>query len=167
MNWRPIVGGIAAVGLFVAFLVAGSLAAMEGSQANARDFQVSSESLTVDYENTSTVTASDRAIRFFDNETVRNSSGTVLSEGDDYRWNTSSGSIEWINSTDTTEGANATIAYGFTGWSETTGALRQTTSDYTALLPYAILVVVAIVAAGGVVAIGLAVSSNSALGGNF
>lgn len=76
------------------------------------------ESLTVDYNNASSVSENATLEGYGDDPTVVNSSGTTLVEGTDYDWNTSSGEVTWYNTTNTTDGESADIdyrAYQYTG----------------------------------------------------
>lgn len=50
---------------------------------------------------------------FQENVTVYNATGTKLTEGTDYRWNQTDGTIYFENTASTTDGANANITYTY------------------------------------------------------
>lgn len=54
----------------------------------------------------------------YDNETVRNSSGSTLTEGTDYEWNQSDGRIKFLDSSSTNNGSSAEIDYSYDQRSE-------------------------------------------------
>jgi hypothetical protein len=58
------------------------------------------------------------AVSFYDNETVRNASGTVLADGTDYGWDTQNGTVDWNDTNDTSAGESATISYAYDAPSE-------------------------------------------------
>lgn len=68
------------------------------------------ESLTVDYNNTSTVSENATIEGYGDDETIV-ANGTTLVEGTDYEWNTTSGEVTWLQSANTSDGDSATITY--------------------------------------------------------
>lgn len=55
----------------------------------------------------------DFVVGFNDTVTVRNSSGTVLSEGTDYEWNSTDGTIKFINTSSVQDGQAGEINYGY------------------------------------------------------
>mgnify|MGYP000318430163 CR=1 FL=1 len=69
-----------------------------------------SESVTVDYGNTTEVSEGSTIEGYGDNETVATSSKT-LSEGEDYSWDSSTGTITWFDSANTADGESATVTY--------------------------------------------------------
>lgn len=93
---------------------------------------VDNESLTMSLpDGTSTVEGDDLAVTFLDNETITNDdSGQTLSEGTDYEWDTSNGTITWLDSGKTSDGANASIDYAYNGHT-------QETEDLAAVLQQA------------------------------
>lgn len=68
------------------------------------------EQLTIDEGNSTSVSQNATLERYSENVTIR-SEGETLSDGDDYRWNETSGEVSWLSSTNTTEAADATIEY--------------------------------------------------------
>lgn len=75
---------------------------------------VVNESVTVNYSSPTLVDRSgDVYGLFYDNETVRNQTGAVLTDGTDYDWNRTTGAITWFNTASTTDGETATITYWF------------------------------------------------------
>lgn len=73
---------------------------------------VTNESVTVDYGNSTQVDET-WGENYLENETVYNSNGAELTEGTDYEWYTSNQSVYWYNTSNTTDGANASITYSF------------------------------------------------------
>jgi len=69
------------------------------------------ESVTVDYNNSSVV--SESGLRYSDTVTVTNASGSELSEGSDYNWNAEAGELDFINTSSTSDGESATITYEY------------------------------------------------------
>lgn len=88
---------------------------------------VENESLTMSVpDGTSTVEGSDLAVDFLDNETIVNEdSGQTLSEGTDYEWDTSNGTVTWLDSGKTSDGANASIDYAYNGHTQETEDLSE------------------------------------------
>jgi len=68
------------------------------------------EKLTVDVGNTSSVAESGTLEGYGDNETIT-ANGSTLTERVDYEWNTSNGTVTWLNSGNISDGDTATIQY--------------------------------------------------------
>jgi hypothetical protein len=68
------------------------------------------ESTTVDYTNDYAV-AQNATVEGYGDEPVIVVDGAELVRGEDYRWNATGGTVEWINSTNTTTGDSAEIEY--------------------------------------------------------
>lgn len=94
----------------VALACALALPALNVAQTNATVQGAENESVTVDYTNNSTVSAD--AVSF--NETVTiTSEGTTLTDGTDYEWYHETGTVEWYNTSSTTEGDTAWVDYTY------------------------------------------------------
>ena len=68
------------------------------------------ESLTVDYANDSAVSENATVEGYGDESTIV-VDGTALVRGTDYRWNATSGEIDWQDTANTTDGDSAQIEY--------------------------------------------------------
>ena len=104
-------------------------AANSGFVENTQVYE-DSESLTVDYSNPSTLT-NQYALAYLDNETILHN-GNTLAEGTDYEFNTSSGSVTWYNSTNTSAGDEARIGYEYEAHPE---GSRESANVLTGLAP--------------------------------
>lgn len=85
-----------------------------GYETAVDDFDVTNESITVDY--TDPVPVDERGTAYTYNETVQvyNSSDALLVEGTDYNWLASNGTVEWLDTANTTSGETASISYDYT-----------------------------------------------------
>lgn len=72
---------------------------------------IDNQTVTVDYTNDSQLDAVD--VVEYRNATVFNSSGDELTEGTDYNYSKQNGSVDWINTTATTEGSTATVSFDY------------------------------------------------------
>lgn len=121
----------------------------EYQDAPETNYSVSGEQITADVGNATTVDAPDFALRFRDNETVRDSDGTVLTEGSDYEWNTSIGAIQWLSSPEYADGETMSVDYAFVGKTPEARQLRNVLAvPIEVILPAGILVVAAMALAG-------------------
>lgn len=93
------------VGLYIVSAIFGT---MPASETHA----ISNESITVDVGNNTQV-AESYGTKYYDNETVRNASGTTLTEGTDYEWYPSNASIHWYSTSSVNDGATANVSYAF------------------------------------------------------
>jgi len=84
---------------------------------------VVNESISVNYQTEQSV--SQHSIDYSGTVTVRNASGSELTAGDDYRWDSSVGNVTWLNTTRTSSGESASISYGYAAPSEQ----QQTRAD--------------------------------------
>jgi len=71
------------------------------------------ESVTIQYDEP--IPVDGRGVSYYDNETVKDDGGNILTEGTDYTWNTDTGELTWLNTTATTEGQVGTITYTYEG----------------------------------------------------
>jgi hypothetical protein len=102
-----------------------------------------------DVGNTTQVDAPDYALSYLDNETITDSSGTQLSEGTDYEWNTSTGEIYWYNSTDVEDGEEMKVEFAYRGKTEQARSAKSILAiPIDLVFPAALLVVVAMSVAG-------------------
>jgi len=69
-----------------------------------------SETLTVDYAAESAVSQNATVEGYSDTVTIT-SGGQTLVAGTDYRWDAANGTVNWLNTTNTTSGDSATIEY--------------------------------------------------------
>lgn len=104
-------------GLLVAFVliaVAGIAWAGGAAYSDVPD-EVTTTSTTVEQNvgGETLVATPPYATTIYDNETIVTESDVTLTEGTDYDWNSSEASITWYNTTDTTDGANATLTYSY------------------------------------------------------
>lgn len=92
--------------IVVGFLVGVAPAALaDGAQTTA----VTDESITVDYQNTTSV--AENGVSYNASVTIT-ADGTTLSEGTDYDWNATTGAVTWYNTSSTSDGQEALIDYG-------------------------------------------------------
>lgn len=75
---------------------------------------VTNESITADVGNWTEVNAPDYALEFKDDETVYNSSDVELVENTDYEWNTTNGSVKFLNTQNVSDGESMRITYNYT-----------------------------------------------------
>jgi len=88
-----------------------------GSDAALDTYNVT-EGYTVDYTNNTTVANAD-AEALSDTITVV-VNDTTLEDGTDYAWDSDSGTINWINTTATSDGDTASVTYEYDDYPETT-----------------------------------------------
>lgn len=116
MAFRELVIAVAvftifAVGAFTAFQVAD----LGQKDAPAEPRNVTNETLVQENDAYQFVDNATREYTagFNDSVTVYNNSSVELSEGTDYEWNSTDGTIKFIDTAKTTEGDNATISYTY------------------------------------------------------
>ena len=143
MNYKPYLLGIAAACVLVFGIVVGAQAVSKASRDDARN-RTTTEKVVVDYNSDTVVEKNATALRLFDDEQVKNQSGTTLQEGDDYDFYPSTGTIQWYDTPDTISGNNATITYTYLGWSTPVAQMRGPFADYYGILPYLVLVLVGV-----------------------
>ncbi len=97
---------IVATALFLVVLLVGANAAYADS---GQVSEIDNESITVDYSQDVAVDVDGH--EYGDDEVVRNSNDTVLEEDVDYRWDAGNGTIEWINTSATSDGESASVSY--------------------------------------------------------
>jgi hypothetical protein len=115
---------VAAVGLLLAVAVVGLNPTAERTTTAVNE----TDQVTVQYEGTVSPQPDQRALLYYDNETVTvNNTGTqtTLTEGVDYEWETEDGSLRFYDTAKTSEGddANVTYVYGTAG--ESTGVVAS------------------------------------------
>lgn len=105
---------------------------------------VSNESITADLNNDTAVDSPSYALRYYDNETVRNSTGHQLTEGSDYEWNTSTGEISWYNTSSVDDGEAMEVDYSYDAKTQKARTVKSVFSAlFEVILPSSILVIVA------------------------
>lgn len=110
----------AALALIVAFGLAGASVAFNDA---ALTYSVGGEEITQDVGGDVEVPTEGEVVNFYDNETVYNSTGTVLEEGTDYDWDTQNGSVHFYDTESTSDGSIATVDYAYDAVDEDTSAL--------------------------------------------
>lgn len=103
-----VIGATLLIGFFLTSALWGAIPATE-------QVTVTNETVTQDVGNYTAVSAAgDEGVKgFLDDEVVYNSSDVQLTEGTDYEWNETDGTIKFLSTTDTTDGANANITYTY------------------------------------------------------
>lgn len=141
---------IALVVILVLFVpaISASLGSSAQSDAGTVAENVTGESLTVDYDDPTGVAESGDA--YSETITIRDENGTELEDGIDYRWNDRTGVVDWIDTTETSDGENATIDYRALNAPERSEESNQFIVPFTTALPWLLLFV------GGLVALKLA-----------
>jgi len=134
--------------------VAGIVWAGGAAYSDVPDSDVTTTSVTVEQVvgGETLVSPPPYATTVYDNETLVNSSGSELTEGTDYDWNTSEASITWYNTSSTTDGANATLTYSYAAKPDTA---RQAEGIMQPLLTIALPAAVLLVATFAIVGVGL------------
>jgi hypothetical protein len=118
-------------------------------QAPGTNESVAGESITVDVGNWTAVDAPDYARSFYDNETVRNSSGATLTEGTDYEWSASNASIYWYSGGNFNDGETASVDYAYTAPVEQARVLKNVFAvPIEVVLPAGVLILLAFSIAG-------------------
>ena len=109
---------LASGAMVVAFLLIGAIgitwaggAAYDDTPEN--DQVRTNETVTADVGNYTAVPQPDYALRFYDNETFVNSSGTTLQEGTDYEWNASDGTVLFYGTAAVDDGEDNTADYAY------------------------------------------------------
>lgn len=125
---------------------------------------INNETVIVDEGNWTDV-GPDYALYFYDNETVRDSSGNTMTEGEDYEFNTTNGSVYWYESTLLgNDGEEATITHSYRSKTQEVRQLMTVLSvPIRYVLPVGVLVVLATTVA--VLGIGLYLYTGSRLSG--
>jgi hypothetical protein len=104
---------------------------------------VTNESITVNHGEYVAVDNASVATDFSQNVTVYNSSGSELTEGTDYEWAATNGSVKFLAAGSTTDGNTANITYTYTAHTENVRTVTGTVSSAFQLAGTAVLVVVA------------------------
>lgn len=99
--------------IVVVVLGFGLLAVSASYEDTAESVDVTDEAFTQDVGNWTAVDGATEALAFEEAATVRNATGAKLVVGEDYRWADANGSVQILNSPNTTDGATATIDYGY------------------------------------------------------
>lgn len=119
------------------------------ADAPEADYTVDGETVVADVGNETAVDAPDYTQRFYDNETITNSSGATLSEGTDYDWNTSTGAITWYDTSSVDDGEQMQVDYAYSAKTEQARTARQVLSvPIEIILPAGVLIVLAMSVAG-------------------
>jgi len=81
-------------------------------------YSVENESQVADVGNWTALDPPTKANRYLDNETITNPADQTLSEGTDYEFNTSAGTVLYYGSSKVTDGATMDVEYWYAGPSE-------------------------------------------------
>lgn len=125
----------------IALALALGASAVNIGYSNAAAPGNATENATVDYDVNYTVENAD-AYEFTSLNVTSN--GTELREGTDFEFDVENGTVNWINSVETTDGDAATVAYDFRDHSDTT----QNQRNYLALVSGPLGLLLMIVALG-------------------
>jgi len=150
MHLRPLVTGAIVVALLLtATLGIAWAVGAEYEDAPEEDHEVLDETQSADIGNWTRVDAPHFAISFYENETIVNSEGVTLSEGSDYDFNSSDGTVYYYNTTDVSDGENMSIDYYYRARIEQARNIKSILGIGARLvLPATILVAVAVSIAG-------------------
>lgn len=99
---------IAVIAVFLVLLLPGLNAAYSDATVTET---IDNESLTVDYSVPADLEASD--VVSYGNATVFNSTGAELAAGTDYDYDQSNGTVQFLNTANTTSGNTATVTYDY------------------------------------------------------
>lgn len=105
VNTLVVVGALLIIGL----VVISSVYAASPTETHAVD----DENVTVDYQNKQQLDPGEEVFSWSDTITVNASDGTTLTEGTDYEYYSNNGSIQFLNTSATTEGNTATVDYEY------------------------------------------------------
>jgi hypothetical protein len=155
MNYRPLVTGALLLAIVLVFAIGASWAvgAAYSDTPDATE-TVTNESLTAQIDTWQQVDSPNYTRSFYDNETVYNSSGAALTEGSDYEWLTSNGSVYFNSSGSVSSGDDVTISYAYTAPPETARQLKSVIKlPIQVLFPFGALIIVALAVAGFAIAI--------------
>lgn len=125
------------------FLAVGLTGLNHAANDNTTTLLVENESVTIDFQNASSVDPPQEALGFEPNATVFNSSGVELINGTDFRWHPSNGTIEWFDTANTSDGEAATVTYEFLARTERTRGINRVMN--VVARPLALLFIFAVV----------------------
>jgi outer membrane lipoprotein-sorting protein len=99
--------------VLVVFLLLGVGAAAINTGASPEEVRETktNETATIDYD-TNTTLGPDYAVNYSDTITVY-ANGSELAAGTDYQYNSTSGVVDWLNTTATSDGDTAKVSYSF------------------------------------------------------
>ena len=110
---------------------------------------VTDEAISADVGNWTSVDAPNYATGFEDNETITNSTGATLSEGSDYDWNASTGSIYWYDTSSVDDGEAMNVDYTYRTKTETARNLKFVLDvPISIVFPISVFIIVAMSVAG-------------------
>jgi len=109
-------------------------------QHSGTQYTIANETHTVDYTADSSVNTPERTFSH-DNTVSVTANGSTLSRGTDYEWNSSTGTLTWLNTTATSEGDTALVDYAYEAPTEGTQERRDILASLAQLLPYGALAV--------------------------
>lgn len=119
------IGTFAAIVLLVIVGLLGASAAFSGAThtySATETFSMGTSQTTFETSPSQTPVTS-----FYDNETATNSSGTTLTEGTDYDWNTTDGNLT-VYSTASTDNEDITLDYWYEGHTNRSASIQQVLS---------------------------------------
>lgn len=155
MRLSPIASGAFIIAVVLVGIIGVSWAAGAAYQNTAPEStKVVDEEMTADVGNWTRVDAPDYALSFLDNETIDESSGTTLTEGEDYDWNTSTGKVLFYDTSNVDDGELMTLTYVYESHTRNARAARDVTRmAIRYALPSGILIAIAVSISGLAVAI--------------
>lgn len=137
-TWSHYLSALAFVGLAVLLLAGGMLAA-SASYADSTHELTENDTVTVSYDESVAVSPTESATSYYDDVTVWNDSGSQLDRGTDYTWNTSTGSVDFANTSATTNGSTATVRFRYEGRAHAVEGMRDLQTQLFGVLPYAVI----------------------------
>lgn len=100
---------------------------------------VQNDTYTVDYQDPTQLDHDPGVTAWNDSITVYNESDAQLDGGADYVYDAENGSVEWVNSSATTDGSTVSISYGYAVPSQTTKNVRQVFGNLAPVLGLGLL----------------------------
>lgn len=147
---RPLAYGVLVfVVVLIAALAIAWAAGAEYDELDGADYTVDGETQNASVGSWTALNPPTKASYFYDNETVTNSTGTQLTEGTDYEFNASGGSLTYFNTQSVTDGEEMTVDYAYAGPSPGSRSLFGVISipiDY--VLPAGLLISMAMTIVG-------------------
>lgn len=163
---KTVAAGAFALLIVVLAVLGGLLAASYQSQAVPTDDFTENTTVTINYSETYDL-GPDDANKWYDDEVVKAEDGTLLEEDKDYTWETSNGTLEFFDTSRTTEGNNATVNFTY----GTNPPEQETVEGFIGSIGFVagmfVLVVGGLVIVGGVVGFVRTVGSSGPGRGGF
>lgn len=124
-------------------------------ESGESDTTVTNETVTADIDNWTAVDAPDYVLSFDDSVTAYNSSGAELTEGTDYEWNATDGTIKYLGgSSSVSDGEDTSVTYTYTAKTETSRQMKGILTLAYRGLPYLLFLAVGFFAIAVVAVVG-------------